>query len=119
MLKLVNFHLPARDIPRAVEFYRTVFGWAFADRSVAQTPYFVASPDGPGVEVAITSASPTIAAPVPTFEVIGIDDAMARIAVNGGRQARVDDIPGIGRFGYAIDSEGNVIALLERERPNG
>ena len=34
--------------------------------------------------------------------------------MKGGQQARVQDIPGLGRFGYAIDSEGNVIALLQR-----
>ncbi len=27
----------------------------------------------------------------------------------------MQDIPGLGRFGYAIDSEGNIIALLQRE----
>ena len=38
---------------------------------------------------------------------------MIDIAMKGGQQGRVQDIPGIGRFGYAIDSEGNIIALLE------
>jgi predicted enzyme related to lactoylglutathione lyase len=31
----------------------------------------------------------------------------------------VQDIPGIGRFGYAIDSEGNIIALLQRPESAG
>jgi len=26
----------------------------------------------------------------------------------------VQEIPGLGRFAYAIDSEGNIIALLQR-----
>ena len=39
---------------------------------------------------------------------------MVTIVMKGGQQARVQDIPGLGRFGYAIDSEGNVIALLQR-----
>ncbi len=53
-------------------------------------------------------------APVPTFEVDDIDGAMTAIAMKGGQQARVSDIDGLGRFGYAIDSEGNIIALLQR-----
>jgi predicted enzyme related to lactoylglutathione lyase len=63
-----------------------------------------------------------IKAPVPTIEVDDIDQSMTAIAIKGGQQARVEDIPGLGRFGYAIDSEGNVIALLQREaspRPEG
>ncbi len=53
-------------------------------------------------------------APTPTIEVERIDDAMTDISLNGGQQGHVQDIPGIGRFGYAVDSEGNVIALLQR-----
>jgi predicted enzyme related to lactoylglutathione lyase len=43
-----------------------------------------------------------------------IDGTMARLSVSGGQQGAVRDIAGTGRFGYAIDSEGNVIALLQR-----
>ncbi len=38
---------------------------------------------------------------------------MMLIATRGGQQGRVQNIPGVGRFGYAIDSEGNIIALLQ------
>jgi predicted enzyme related to lactoylglutathione lyase len=38
---------------------------------------------------------------------------MVVVATSGGQQGPVRDIPGIGRFGYAIDSEGNIIALLQ------
>ena len=52
-------------------------------------------------------------APTPTIEVDDIDQAMVVVATSGGQQGPVRDIPGIGRFGYAIDSEGNIIALLQ------
>jgi len=58
----------------------------------------------------------------PTIEVDDIDQSMIAIVMKGGQQGRVQNIPGLGRFGYAIDSEGNVIALLQREaspRPEG
>ncbi len=70
--------------------------------------------DGAGIPAAITTRQPdVISAPVPTIEVDNIDQAMVDIAMKGGQQARVQNIPGLGRFGYAIDSEGNIIALLQ------
>jgi predicted enzyme related to lactoylglutathione lyase len=115
--KIVNFHLPADDVERAATFYREVFGWKFAPYPGSTVPYLVHEPNGEagaGVPAAITQRQDVIKAPVPTIEVENIDQAMVDIAMKGGQQARVQDIPGLGRFGYAIDSEGNVIALLQR-----
>jgi hypothetical protein len=117
MGKVVNFHLPADDVERAATFYREVFGWEFVANSSSPVPYLVYQPSadgGAGVPAAITKRQEIVKAPVPTIEVEHIDQAMLDIAMKGGQQARVQDIPGLGRFGYAIDSEGNVIALLQR-----
>ena len=118
MGKIVNFHLPADDVERAATFYREVFGWEFSPFPNSPVPYMVienaAVENGPGIPAAITVRQPVIKAPTPTIEVENIDQAMIDIAMKGGQQANVQDIPGLGRFGYAIDSEGNVIALLER-----
>jgi predicted enzyme related to lactoylglutathione lyase len=114
--KIVNFHLPADDVERAATFYREVFGWEFVAHPDSPTPYLVHGGDsgeGAGIPAAITKRQEVVKAPVPTIEVDNIDQAMIDIAMKGGRQARVQNIPGIGRFGYAIDSEGNVIALLQ------
>ncbi len=102
---------------RAARFYHEVFGWDFVPFPNSPVPYLVHEPrdgSGPGIPAAITGRDTIIKAPVPTIEVDNIDQAMVDIAVKGGQQARVQDIPGLGRFGYAIDSEGNVIALLQR-----
>jgi hypothetical protein len=116
--KIVNFHLPADDVERAGKFYREVFGWEFRPFPNSPVPYLVADGDGEsgvGVPAAITARQPEIVkAPVPTIEVTDIDQAMLDIALKGGQQGRVDDIAGLGRFGYAIDSEGNIIALVQR-----
>ena len=118
MSKVVNFHLPADDVERAATFYRDVFGWKFVQFPGADIPYLVADGDGEdgvGIPAAITKRVPDfVKAPVPTITVDNIDQAMLDIALKGGQQARVQDIPGLGRFGYAIDSEGNIIALLQR-----
>jgi hypothetical protein len=117
MGKIVNFHLPAANVERAVAFYQNVFGWSFTSLSDGSVPYFHATAEGTGVEAAITARTPIVANPVPTIEVESIDDTLARLSMCGGQQASVSDIPGIGRFAYARDSEGNTIALLERPAP--
>ena len=116
MGKIVNFHLPADDVDRAAGFYRAVFGWDFAPFPGANVPYLVHDGEqgGAGIPAAITARGDIVKAPAPTIDVDDIDAAMLAVAMNGGQQGRVNDIPGVGRFGYAIDSEGNVIALLQR-----
>ena len=116
MGKIVNFHLPADDVDRASKFYRDVFGWEFTQAAASPVPYLIHSGDenGAGIPAAIIARADIVKAPTPTIEVSHIDQAMLDIALKGGQQGLVHDIPGVGRFGYAIDSEGNVIALLQR-----
>jgi uncharacterized protein len=120
MGKVVNFHLPADDVERAAQFYRKVFGWEFVPFPNSPVPYLVNDPGaagGAGIPAAITSRQEIVKAPVPTIEVENIDQALVTVVMEGGQQARVQEIPGLGRFAYAIDSEGNIIALLERVPP--
>jgi predicted enzyme related to lactoylglutathione lyase len=120
MSKVLNFHLPADDPERAARFYREAFGWQITSLGSSAEPYLHAQtgePQDPGIEAAIVRRDSTVKSPVPTIDVEDIDGAMARVAVLGGRNAMVRDIAGLGRFGYAIDSEGNVIALLQRNQP--
>jgi predicted enzyme related to lactoylglutathione lyase len=117
--KVLNFHLPADNPERAAKFYREVFGWEMTSLGNAHVPYLHArtgTSDDPGIEAAIVKRDLVVKSPVPTIDVDDIDAAMARVSVRGGQQATVRDIEGVGRFGYAIDPEGNVIALLERTR---
>jgi len=112
------FELHTRDYQATVAFFRDVFGWEFVGYPESPVPYLVANGEGEegiGISAAITARQPDIVkAPVPTIAVEHIDQAMLDIAMKGGQQGRVQDIPGYGRFGYAIDSEGNIIALLQR-----
>ncbi len=119
MGKIVNFHLPADDVERAATFYREVFGWEFSPFAGSPVPYLVHQngEGGAGIPAAITQRQSVVKAPTPTIEVEEIDTVMFQVAMKGGQQGAVNDIPGLGRFGYAIDSEGNIIALLERTVP--
>jgi len=114
--KIINFHLPADDVERAAKFYSEVFGWEFTPFPDSPVPYLVHEPgeNGAGIPAAITVRQPVINHPVPTIEVDDIDQALVAVVMRGGQQARVQDIPGVGRVAYAIDSEGNTIAVLQR-----
>jgi predicted enzyme related to lactoylglutathione lyase len=119
MGKIVNFYFPADDVERAAAFYREVFGWEFAPYPNSPVPFAVLQPseDAAGIPGAITQRNAFVKAPTPTIRVDDIDQAMAALAMNGGQQGAVQDIAGFGRFGYAIDSEGNIIGLLQPESP--
>jgi predicted enzyme related to lactoylglutathione lyase len=117
MGKILNFHLPADDAERASAFYRKVFDWEITPFPGSETPYLLVRSgpeDEPGIEGAIVARTNILKHPAPTIEVDDIDAKMAVLAMSGGRQGQVIDIPGVGRFGYAMDSEDNVIALLQR-----
>ncbi len=116
MANVVNFHLPADDVERASRFYREVFGWEFTAFPNSPVPYLVHDGSGAGIPAAITPRGEFVKAPAPTIEVNDIDQSMLDIAMKGGQQGRVQTIAGLGRFGYAIDSEGNVIALIQPSR---
>jgi predicted enzyme related to lactoylglutathione lyase len=117
---LVSFHLPVDDMDRAVRFYREAFGWDLRPFPGSPVPYVVgeaAARGAGGIPAALVSRDHIIRAPVPTIEVEDIDRSMTRLAMRGGRQGSVRDIPGVGRFGFALDSEGNTIALVQRPAP--
>ncbi|HTJ26128.1 MAG TPA: VOC family protein [Candidatus Limnocylindria bacterium] len=112
---IVNFHLPADDVARATAFYGELFGWQLR-AFPGEIPYIVAegaTAGGPGIDLAIVRRDATLKAPTPTLSAQWIDDTLALIAMHQGQQASVQDIPGIGRFGYARDCEGNTIAVLQ------
>jgi predicted enzyme related to lactoylglutathione lyase len=112
----LNLHLPVDDLIRATVFYSELFGWELR-ATPGDVPYIVTSLaqlDGPGIEVAIVQREQIVKAPTPTLQVEWIDDAMTILAMNEGQAAAVNDIADVGRFGYAKDSEGNTIAVLQR-----
>jgi predicted enzyme related to lactoylglutathione lyase len=112
----LNLHLPADDVIRATVFYSEVFGWELR-ATPGPVPYIVVSSaqlDGPGWDAAIVQRDEVVKTPAPSIEVEWIDDVMTTLSMNEGQVAKVNDIAAVGRFGFAKDSEGNTIALLQR-----
>jgi predicted enzyme related to lactoylglutathione lyase len=124
MARPVHFEIHADDPERAVEFYTGVFGWTvnrFGDQ-----PYWLLSTgptDEPGIDGAILprrGERPAVGAPivgmVNTVQVTDLDATLAMAMDRGGAMA-LDKmaIPGVGTVAYIIDTEANVVGVLEPE----
>lgn len=120
--RVVHFEIPADDVARAQEFYRSAFGWKL--NSMPQMQYTLVTttetdeqgaPNSPGaINGGMLQRQDPITAPIITIEVDDIDKTLENIESLGGtamigRQA-------VGDMGYAAyfkDSEGNVVGLWQ------
>ena len=124
MDKVVHFEIPADDVRRASEFYRSIFGWELMDMSGQGMEYTLAmttpvneqqTPTEPGaINGGMMKRSADVPAPVITIDVASIDHALKLIEDAGGSTvAPRQEIPGMGAFAYFKDSEGNILGLWE------
>jgi predicted enzyme related to lactoylglutathione lyase len=117
------FAINANDVPRARQFYTSVFQWSFEPWG---PPGFylistVAEPDGshsgglqerrellPGQKMIGFEC---------TVAVEDIDETIRAVEANGGRLAAPKfHIPTVGTIAYIVDTEGNVVGISQRER---
>lgn len=122
---VVHFEIPAEDLDRAKKFYAAAFGWESETMPMGGGTEYTTVTTTP---VDQTTMMPTqvgainggmvdkseMASPVITLGVESIDDALQKVADNGGsvvvpRTA----IPDMGAFAYFNDSEGNLMGLWE------
>ncbi len=126
MHPVIHFEMPAEDRKRMANFYSNVFGWEAKllgedmgnyvtvstsetdEKGMPKTPgfinggFFPKMPDSP-------SQHPSV--------VIGTDDIMksvSEVTKAGGKVlGEPMDIPGIGKYISFIDTEGNLVSLLQ------
>lgn len=129
MGRVVHFEIHADDPERAVNFYKSVFGWEIK-RGEGPVDYWLVTtgPDTePGVNGAILrrmGSEPAGEAPISAFvntiQVSSIDAAEKSIPDAGGEQVLArQEIPGIGQLSYFKDTEGNIFGALEPDEPSG
>lgn len=122
MGRVVHFEITADDTKRAVKFYQEAFGWQFSDSGMPDIDYQLAhTGDGEmGIDGAIM---PRGYRQQPVINTVGVEDlegALAKVEAAGGkREGDIQPIPGVGRFSYVIDTEGNLVGVLQPEMPNG
>lgn len=118
MGRVVHFEIPADDPERAVRFYRELFGWQIQDANVGMPYWLVTTGTGPepGIDGAIMARGGTANQVTNTVAVESLDNSLDRVKELGG--AVVTDpvpIPGVGRFAYCHDLDGNLFGLLQPE----
>ena len=115
MPKVVHFEFPAKDVKRAVEFYKKVFGWKI-DKWGGPMDYYLArtgKKEEPGIDGAIMKAG-MVKSTVNTIGVASLERYVAKIKKAGGKQeTKKEEIPGVGYFCYCKDTEGNLIGILQ------
>jgi len=124
MGRLVHFEIHADDPERAVAFYTQVFGWTVS--RFGEMEYWLLS-TGPADKMGIDGAilprqgdRPAVGAPVVgavnTVQVDDLDASLAKAFELGGVLA-LDKmaIPGVGTVAYVLDTEANVVGMLQPE----
>ncbi len=124
MARPVHFEIHADDPQRAIAFYTDVFGWTV--NQWEDNPYWLVSTgptDQPGIDGAILprmgdrpAAGAPVVGMVNTMQVDNLDAALAKAFDRGGVMV-LDKmvIPGVGTVAYVLDSEANVIGMLQPE----
>jgi uncharacterized protein len=115
------FEIQADDPQRAVEFYKTVFGWKFEKAEGLPIEYWRIETDGSRGGLLKRPAPPPppqsgTNAFVCSPEVDDFDATAERITSGGGQVALPKfAIPGTCWQGYFIDTEGNTFGIFEAD----
>jgi uncharacterized protein len=126
MNPVVHFEMPAEDSKRMADFYTAAFGWQTQVLGPEMGGYVLVLttetddngiPQQPGaINGGFYEKTEEMPAQHPSL-VIRVDDleeAIQKVNQAGGRLLNEpDDIPGVGRFVYLADTEGNVVGMLQ------
>jgi uncharacterized protein len=124
MDKVVHFEIPADDVDRAKKFYSSTFDWKLTDMPEMQYVLANTAPtdaDGMIQEKGAINGGlmkrGEVKNPVIVIGVESIDATIKKIEGGGGKVVVPPmDIPGVGRYAYVNDTEGNVIGVIQPSR---
>lgn len=119
-----EIHQSADMIEKGVEFYTKVFGWNISKYPMPDGTIYYGVDTGksnPGIGGGIIvrqGPKPTDDAPIKGCTImmqVENLDATWKIALDNGARVALEParIPMVGRFGYLIDLDGNVFAVIE------
>jgi uncharacterized protein len=116
MGRVIHFEIPADDVTRASAFYEKVFGWKIQAWGGPIEYHLIET--GPretlGIDGAIMPREAPVDRVVNTVGVEDIEAARAAVRDAGGEVVSdVSDIPGVGKFCYGRDTEGNLFGLMQ------
>jgi uncharacterized protein len=116
--EFTHIEIPADDTERARRFYGELFGWTFAPDSPGFEGYHLfTTPAGEeGTAGAIGKRGEMAPDKLRVYvNVDSIDETIGKVAGAGGSVVDAKaEVPGMGWYAVLADSEGNEIALWER-----
>ncbi len=118
MSRVVHFEVMAEDPERAVQFYKSVFGWEINKWDGPQDYWLVMTgpDDAPGGINGGIGQSQGPAMTVNTIDVPSVDEMAEKVVKNGGKVVVPKmAIPGIGYLVYCQDTEGIVFGLMQAD----
>jgi uncharacterized protein len=115
MSRPVHFEITADDPARAVQFYESAFGWKIHQMESGIRYWLVDTGEGDrGINGAIADRQLPGERTINTIGVASLEAAVEAVKKAGGTvTGKIDDIPNVGRFTYAFDTEGNAFGILE------
>ena len=118
MNRIVNFDIYADDPDRAVNFYKSVFGWKTEEWTGGMDYWLITTgPDNePGIDGGLGRRRDPTDHITNTVDVASLKETGAKITAAGGKvlEPRMP-VPGIGWFALCADSEGNRLGLMESD----
>lgn len=126
MSPVVHFEMPAKDRKRLADFYTNTFGWQVQMLGPEMNDYALVTttengengmPKMPG-QINGGFYKKSKAFPVQhTTVVLAVEDIYAsvkKVTEAGGEVlGKPDEIPGVGKFAYFKDTEGNIAGMLQ------
>ena len=111
MGKVQHFEIPADDVRRAKAFYGDVFGWTYDDWDDENVMVHAAGDDSIGGDIYKRDKPQP---PTVVITVNSIEASLDAIIKSGGqRLGSIETLPGMGRYAYFTDPEGNRIGLWD------
>ncbi len=116
MPRIIHFEIPAEDPEKVSKFYTDSFGWEIKKWEGPMDYWLVMTgeKDKPGIDGGIYRKNGESKEVVNTLDVPNIEEYAGIVKTNGGEVlGDVQDIPGVGKFVYAQDPEGNKFGMME------
>lgn len=108
--------LMTRDVPKALDYYRSVCGWQFETMAMPDGDYHVAMQDEKPLAGIVGMEGMPDDMPSHWLAYLAVDDvdrAVDETRKAGGTVRReCQDVPGVGRFAIVIDPVGAAIGLI-------
>jgi predicted enzyme related to lactoylglutathione lyase len=123
MPRVVHFEIHAGDPNRAVNFYKTLFGWTFEKWEGPMDYWLITTGpnDQPGINGGLVQRrgeidGQAVIAYVCTVDVTDVDSATQTALANGAQIAVPKmPIPGVGWLVYCKDTEGNIFGMMQAD----